>query len=161
MPKKMATLVSLSVDDLVKEIAEHQARTLELFQQLSETIEKRTEGNAFLSDDNANAAKYWLKVAEEHPEILASICDVEDFKTKALAFEAINNVRKQVDNIAIVLKSPRDIISRDCYWYISYVSKQAKALQSNPIFKKIVQDAPVLREASKKEKTPPTVVSSN
>ena len=161
MPKKMANLVSLSVDDLVKEIADHQARTLELFKQLGKTIEKRTEGNSFLSDDNANAAKYWLKVAEEHPEIIAAICDVEDFRTKALAFEAINNVRRQVDDVAIVLKSPRDIISKDCYWYISYVAKQAKSLQSNPIFKKIVQDAPVLREASKKEKTPTPVVSSN
>ncbi len=161
MPKKMATLVSLSVDDLVKEIAEHQARTLELFKQLGETIEKRTEGNAFLSDDNSNAAKYWLKVAEEHPEILAAIYDAEDFRTKALAFEAINNVRKQVDDLAIVLKSPRDIISKDCCWYISYVARQAKAFQSNPVFKKIVQDAPVLREASKKEKTATPVVSSN
>jgi hypothetical protein len=153
----------LGIEDIVAKLSDNQKQRQDLLQKLAAQITKSTEGSFYLSDDNAGVPKYWLTVAQEHSDILPPIFDVEDFEMKATAFETICNMKKSDEKVAAVLKTPRDIISRDCFWYVSYLTKQVKAFDTNPVFKKILQNAPVIREMSKKIVAPTvdTTTSAN
>ncbi len=148
--KRELVSTDLSVQDILDQLFTNQKERKGLLEQLGSKISKETDGSFFLSDENALVPKYWLDVAREHPQIIPAAVNLDDFALKAEIFEVFCNLRKNAEKISIGLKSPRDIISQDCYWYVSYITKQINMFKSDPIFKKILQDAPVIREPNKK-----------
>jgi hypothetical protein len=138
-------LLKMSNDELAARIAVQQQETTLMFQVMASRMTSKTKGGRFLSNDSVDIATYWLKVGIEHPEIIAAICDVNDFGTKALFFSALVGVTDRDETISNILKTPRDIASKDCYWYVSYIKKRVQELETDPIFKMILQKEPSVR----------------
>jgi hypothetical protein len=155
MPTAMA---GMSLEDLLKKLVENQAERENLFEALKGVIMKKTEGAASFKDDNANVPKYWLKVAQDYADdLLPRNFDLADFALKALCFEDVVATRKDEATVTIGLNLLRNIISQDAYWYAMYVMKQVKdKAAKNPVYRKLLQDAPVIRVAkSDGPKDPP------
>ena len=148
-------LLTMSDEELTKEIAEHQKRTALLFQTMASRIFKKTKGGGFMKDENVNVAEYWLNVALNHPDIIAKDQDMVDFAGKIAFFEAIVSVTTQDAQIGVKLKTPHDIASKDCAAYTSYIRSQVQSRNSDPIFKLILDEEPSPRKSPSK-KAPPT-----
>jgi hypothetical protein len=148
-------LLNLSNEDLAKEIAEHQKRLGLLFQIMGSRILKKTEGEGFMKDENINVAEYWLDVALNHPDIIAADKSMVDFAAKVIFFNTIVSVATQDAQIGILLKTPRDVVSKDCAAYVSYIRSQVQDRKSNPVFKLILDKEPSPRKSPTK-KSPPT-----
>ena len=152
-------LLNMSIEDLAKEIAEHQKRTTLLFQIMGNLISKKPEGEGFMKDENVNVAEYWLDVARNYPKIIAADQDMDDFANKIAFFNAIVGLKTQEEQIAEMLKSPRNIASKDCAAYVSYIRSQVQDRKSNPVFKLILDKEPSPRKPYTKkssETTTPT-----
>jgi hypothetical protein len=146
-------LLNMSNTELAKEIAEHQKRTALLFQTMASRISKKTEGEGFMKDENVNVAEYWLNVAQNHPNIIAADKDMVDFANKTLFFDTIVSVATQDAQVGMTLKAPRDIASKDCMFYASYVRSQAQDRKSNPVFKLILDEEPNPRKTPIRQST--------
>jgi hypothetical protein len=148
-------LLNLSNEDLAKEIAEHQKRTALLFEIVTGRISKKTDGEGFIKDENVNVAVYWLDVARDYPKIIAPDKDMADFASKTIFFSTLVSLAKQDAQIGEMLKKPRDIVSKDCAAYVSYIRKQVLDRKSDPVFKLILDEEPSPRKSPTK-KSPPT-----
>jgi hypothetical protein len=151
-------LLNMSNEELAKEIEAHQQRTALLFQTMANRISKKTEGEGFMKDENVNVAEYWLNVGLNNPKIIAEDVDMTDFANKTIFFNAIVAVSTQDVQISAALKTPRDIASKDCAAYSSYVRKQVQDRQSNPVFKLIMQKEPNPRKSPTKQPSSNTTV---
>lgn len=155
MPTMMA---DMSLKDLLKKLVENQAERENLFEALKGLIIKKTDGAFCFKDDNANVPKYWLKVAQDYADdLLPPSFDLGDFTLKALCFEEVVSTKKDEATVTIGLNLLRNIISEDTYWYSMYVMRQVKEKgKKDPVYRKLVQDAPVIRAAkSDGPKDPP------
>jgi Zn/Cd-binding protein ZinT len=130
-------LLTMSDEELTKEIAEHQKRTALLFQTMANRIFKKTKGEGFMKDENVKDQ------------------DMVDFAGKIAFFEAIVSVTTQDAQIGVKLKAPHDIASKDCAAYTSYIRSQVQSRKSDPIFKLILDGEPSPRKSPTK-KVPPT-----
>ena len=147
-------LLNMSNEELAKEIAVHQKRTALLFQTMADRISKKTLGEGFMKDENVNVAEYWLEVAQNHPKIIAADKDMVDFANKVIFFDTIVSVTRQNDQIAEMLKLPRDIASKDCAAYTSYVRSQVQGRKENPVLKLILDEEPSPRKSPTKKSSP-------
>jgi hypothetical protein len=135
-------LANQSIETLAQMIETHHQETEQLYQALASKMTKQTEGSAFLSDDNVAAMEYWLKVAKEQPQILSAGFDLKGLESVTAFFKAVASLSADNDARIALLKTARDNASQDCAWYISHIRKRVKELESNPIFKLILQKAP-------------------
>jgi hypothetical protein len=146
-------LLNMSNEDLAKEIEAHQQRTALLFQIFAGRILKKTEGEGFMKDENVNVAQYWLKAALNHPNIIAADKDMVDFANKIIFFDVLVSVTAQDAQIGVSLKTPRDIVSKDCAAYVSYIRSQVQDRKSNPVFKLILDEEPSPRKTPVRQPT--------
>jgi hypothetical protein len=143
-------LTNMSVQDLAKAIEAHRQEMVQLYQAMATKVTKQSSGTAFLKDNNLVTAEYYLKVAKDHPEILSATFDVNHFEAVILFFKTASDMKIQEDNMAVLLKTPRNSASQDCFWSISYVRRRVKELNDDPIFKLILQKEPNPRETPTK-----------
>jgi hypothetical protein len=137
-----AEVLNLSNEALAQEIEAHQNRTEFLFNVMANRMTSGTKGLRNLGNDSVEIAEYWLKVALKYPKIIAEICNTADFGIKAIFFRVLVSVADKDGTIANILKTPRDVASKDCYWYVSYVRKRVQELESDPIFKMLLDKEP-------------------
>jgi hypothetical protein len=113
-----------------------------LYQALAIKMSKQTNSTAFLSDKNVSVIEYWLKVAQEHPQILSAEFDVKRLEQLTSFFKSMVEISAKDENRTALLKTARDQASQDCAWFISHIRKRVKELEHNPVFKLILQKAP-------------------
>ena len=152
-------IVDMTDEQIISEIDVCNTRTIALYRILASRITKKTSGKGSLSSENANVAEYWLQVAKDHPHLIAAVCDVDDFAMKIPFFKSVNLVASQDEQSAKILQSPRNTLSWDLTWYISYVRKQVIVQQDDPVYKLIMQKEPNARQSLTKSPlpTPPQV----
>jgi predicted O-linked N-acetylglucosamine transferase (SPINDLY family) len=144
-------MAHMNVEQLAQAIETHHQELALLYQAIANKISKETIGEKSLKDDNLFVAEYWLKVAKDHPEILAADFDTHHFEEKLLLFKTVVDVNTQNQNAIVLLKTARDNASKDCSWYISYVRKRVKELEYNPVFKLLLQKEPNQRQPTVKQ----------
>ncbi len=144
-------VTSMSDQDIINEIDVTQKRIIVLFKEVASRVTKETSGAGFMSNENANVADYWLQVGLDHPELIAKICDLDDFTVKIAYFKSLIAVATQDEQIGAILKAPRDAASKDCSWYTSYIRNQVMSQKSNPVYKLILQREPNPRQSSAKQ----------
>jgi hypothetical protein len=137
-----AEVLNLSNEALAQEIEAHQNRTEFLFTVMASRLTSGTKGLKNLGNDSVEIAEYWLKIALKYPKIIAEICNTTDFGIKAIFFRVLVSVADKDGTIANILKTPRNIASKDCYWYVSYIRKRVQELESDPIYKMILDKEP-------------------
>jgi hypothetical protein len=143
-------LANMSVQDLAKAAETRQQELAQIYQAMAAKVTPKTAGKAFLKGNNIVSADYYLNVAKNHPEILSSTFDVNDFENSILFFKTSSDMKIQEANTAVLLKTPRDQASQICCWAISYIRKRVKELEADPIFKLILQNEPNPREPYKR-----------
>jgi hypothetical protein len=144
-------VANMSVEQLTRAIETHHQELFLLYQAMANKISKKTVGEKSLKDDNTVAAEYWLKVGKEHPEMLASDFNINHFEEALLSFKSVVDIKIQNENATVILKTPRNSVSTDCSWYISYIRRRVKELEYNPIFKLILQREPNARQPTVKQ----------
>ena len=154
--KANQSVLNLTDAELFAEIDELQKRRIALFTELARRVEKKTSGEGFLSDENAHVAEYWLQVGIDHPNLIAVVCDIADFKLKIPYFKTLITIAMQDNHGKVILKEPRDITANDLSWYISYIRKAVQSQKNNPIYKLILQKEPNPRQSNPKSKILPT-----
>ncbi len=153
-------LLNLSNEDLAKEIAEQQKRLGLLFQIMGSRILKKTNGEGFMKDENVNVAEYWLDVALNHPDIIAADKNMIDFANKVIFFNTLVSVATQDAQIGVLLKTPRDVVSKDCAAYVSYIRSQVQDRKLNPVFKLILDKEPSPRKTFTRNSTTATTATT-
>ena len=147
-------LAKMSIQEIAQAIETHHQETTLLYEALAQKITKQTDGTKYMSDDRVDEVVYWYKVAVDHPEILASNFDSAIFNAVDVGFKTMVSVKNQEESTRVILKTPRDILSKDAAALCSMVRRRVKENESNPVFKLILQKEPRPRQSASKP-TPP------
>ena len=152
-----AAMAEMTLEDLLKKLVENQSERQNLFQALKGIILKKTDGASGFKDDNSSVPKYWLKVAQDYADdLLPPNFDLADFGLKSLCFEDVVSTKQDDDLLIVGFRTLRNIISEDAFWYSMFVMKQVKEkAKKNPVFDKIMKNAPVIRAAKSTSPTDP------
>ena len=148
MKKQEKTAIAASAVELTNSINQKLDELLDLFKQLAALIEKKTDGDRFIADDKLNHAEYWLSVAQKNPTLIAGHVDLDDFAFKLTFLQEVVKMQNSEGTIITHLKESRDIASKDVNWYIAYVKSAVTLLKKNPVYKKMLDNAPVRRQSS-------------
>jgi hypothetical protein len=143
-------LANMSVQDLANAAETRHQELTQIYQAMAAKVSKKSNGGAFLKDNNIVSADYYLNVAKNHPEILAATFDVTHFEESIQFFKASREMKIQERDSSVLLKIPRDTAAQECCWGISYIRRRVKELEDNLIFKSILQNEPKPREPYKR-----------
>lgn len=116
---------------------------------LADAFDKLTDGAQFGGANNLPFIKYWCRVAAAHPEILAGDFPQAAFQERTPLYEKMVNVFKDSKTADAIIATPAANLSQDSMFFANAVYNAAKERSNNPVFKKIMQESPLIYKKSK------------
>ena len=143
-------------------IKQKQLEMNELYKEAIEDVFKETDGAAFLGEDNAAFASYWLAAVTEHPEVMDGLYNTTDFTVKEQIFKKLVVVYNDSNAGKAILDSPYDDLSKDLFRYAMDAKIKFDEMPDRyTTYKQVVKDAPQYRKPSKTKTPAPTLMETN
>ena len=116
---------------------------------LANAFDKLTDGAQFGGENNIPFIKYWCRVATAHPEILAGDFPKEAFQERTPLYEKMVQLFKDSKTADAIIAAAAANLSQDSMFLANAVYNAAKDRSSNPVFKKIMQESPLIYKKAK------------